>query len=259
LYLATLERGKLEPNPAGETRQENPTRAGFSSNVNVKQLTKGAFEIEWAKWQKTGGQILFSSTEKSTATREFYSYDLKTNEIRQIPATDEGMKTNPQFSAKGDEDFLLYNFSRWNQPTDLYAQRICPECRGQILPKKLTASIPEKFKQTKWSEPQFISFRAKDGKQIPAKIYLPNAFDKSKKYPMVIFVHGAGYLQNVINGWNNYYREFMFHTILRRKITSSSILIIAVPPVTGAIFARTFMIFSAGLTTKTIWTALITR
>jgi dipeptidyl aminopeptidase/acylaminoacyl peptidase len=192
LYLATLERGKLEPNPAGETRQENLTRAGFSSNVNVKQLTKGAFEIEWAKWQKTGGQILFSSTEKSTATREFYSYDLKTNEIRQIPATDEGMKTNPQFSAKGDEDFLLYNFSRWNQPTDLYAQRICPECRGQILPKKLTASIPEKFKQTKWSEPQFISFRAKDGKQIPAKIYLPNAFDKSKKYPMVIFVHGAG-------------------------------------------------------------------
>ncbi len=217
LYVATLEKKKSEPNSASEIRQENSTNAGFSSTVNIKQLTKGAFEIEWAKWQKNGGQIIFSSTEKNTATREFYSYDLKTNEKRQTPATDEGMKTNPQFSAKGDEDFLLYNFSRWNAPTELYAQRICPECRGQNLPKKLTNSISERFKQTRWSEPQFFSFKAKDGKQIPAKIYLPNGFDKSKRYPMVIFVHGAGYLQNVINGWNNYYREFMFHTILTGK------------------------------------------
>ena len=217
LYLATLEKGNPEPNPAGEIRQENPTDAGFSSTVNVKQLTKGAFQIEWARWQKDGGQILFSSTEKNTATREFYSYDLKTNEKRQIPTSEEGMKTNAQFSAKGDEDYLLFNFSRWNAPAELYAQRICPECRGQNLPRKLTASIPERFKQTKWSEPQFFSFKAKDGKQVPAKIYLPDKFDKTKKYPMVIFVHGAGYLQNVVNGWNNYYREFMFHTILTRK------------------------------------------
>jgi dipeptidyl aminopeptidase/acylaminoacyl peptidase len=33
----------------------------------------------------------------------------------------------------------------------------------------------------------------------------------------VIFVHGAGYLQNTINGWNNYYREFMFNDMLTRK------------------------------------------
>ena len=34
---------------------------------------------------------------------------------------------------------------------------------------------------------------------------------------MVVFVHGAGYLQNVINGWNNYYREFMFNQLLTQK------------------------------------------
>lgn len=34
---------------------------------------------------------------------------------------------------------------------------------------------------------------------------------------MVIFVHGAGYLQNTINGWNNYYREFMFNEMLTQK------------------------------------------
>jgi dipeptidyl aminopeptidase/acylaminoacyl peptidase len=34
---------------------------------------------------------------------------------------------------------------------------------------------------------------------------------------MAIFVHGAGYLQNVINGWNNYYREFMFNDMLAKR------------------------------------------
>ena len=217
LYLAKLEKRKPESNPTGGIRQEDPTDAGFSSTVNVKQLTKGAFEIEWAKWRKDGGQFIFSSTEKNTATREFYSYDLKTNAKRQVPAADEGMKTNPQFSAKGDEDFLLYNFSRWNAPVELYVQRVCFDCNGTNSSRKLTASVPERFKQIKWSEPQFFSFKAKDGKQIPTKIYLPDGFDKTKKYPMVIFVHGAGYLQNVINGWNNYYREFMFHTVLTQK------------------------------------------
>jgi dipeptidyl aminopeptidase/acylaminoacyl peptidase len=217
LYLATLEKRKIEPNPSSEVRQENPTVAGFTSNVNVRQLTKGAFEIEFAKWRRSGEQIIFSSTEENPATREFYIFDTKTSEKFKIQSGEFGMRTNPQLSTKGSADFLLYNFSRWNAPTELYAYRICPECSGIYMPKKITNSIPERFKQTKWSEPQFFSFKAKDGKQIPAKIYLPDNFDKTRKYPMVIFVHGAGYLQNVINGWNNYYREFMFHTILTRK------------------------------------------
>jgi dipeptidyl aminopeptidase/acylaminoacyl peptidase len=30
-------------------------------------------------------------------------------------------------------------------------------------------------------------------------------------------VHGAGYLQNIINGWNNYYREAMFNNLLTAR------------------------------------------
>ncbi len=217
LYLATLEKRKPEPNTSGAIRQENPSDAGFTSNVNIKQLTKGAFEIEWVKWRKNGEQIVFSSSETDTATRDFYTLDLQNGSKFKLPSSEAGMRTSAQLSTKGDADFLLYNFSRWNEPTELYAHRVCPECSGLPMPKRLTNSIPDKFKQTQWSEPQFFSFKAKDGKQIPAKIYLPAGFDKTKKYPMAIFVHGAGYLQNVINGWNNYYREFMFHTILTQK------------------------------------------
>src|SRR5690606_6461227 len=62
-----------------------------------------------------------------------------------------------------------------------------------------------------------ISIPSRDGKTIPAKIYLPALHNAKTKYPMVVFIHGAGYLQNVINGWNNYYREFMFNEPLTQK------------------------------------------
>ena len=77
--------------------------------------------------------------------------------------------------------------------------------------------MPADFERSEWNEPKFIDIPSRDGKQIKSKIYLPTGFDKSKKYPMVIFVHGAGYLQNTINGWNNYYREFMFNELLTQK------------------------------------------
>ena len=234
LYLAMLERAKPQPNPTGEIRQENPTDAGFSSTVNIKQLTSGNFEVDWAKWIADGKQIIFSSTENNTATRDFFVFDFETtekypafknfaltsenNKTTVSPSFQNGMKTNPQIDKENSQPIFLYEFSRWNSPTELFIYpRICPRCGRVFQPLQITKSTPEKFNQTKWSEPQFFSFKAKDGKKIPAKIYLPNAFDKSKKYPMVIFVHGAGYLQNVINGWNNYYREFMFHTLLTQK------------------------------------------
>jgi dipeptidyl aminopeptidase/acylaminoacyl peptidase len=57
-----------------------------------------------------------------------------------------------------------------------------------------------------------IQFTARDGAKVPARIYRP---DPSKKTNVaVIFVHGAGYLQNVHHWWSSYYREFMFHNIL---------------------------------------------
>ncbi len=217
LYLATLEKRQVAPNSTGEIRQENPSNEGFSGKVEIKQLTKGAFEIDWAKWRKDGNEIVFSSTEKNTATREFYTLDLESGKKFQVPSSEEGIKNGAQISTKGVEDVLLFEFSRWSQPSEIHAQRICPECRGLNYPNKLTASIPEKFKAIKWNEPQFISIKARDGKPIPAKIYLPANFDKTKKYPSIFFIHGAGYLQNVINGWNNYYREFMFNQLLAQK------------------------------------------
>ena len=39
----------------------------------------------------------------------------------------------------------------------------------------------------------------------------------SRRRPAVVFVHGAGYLQNAHRYWSSYYREYMFHHLLASK------------------------------------------
>jgi dipeptidyl aminopeptidase/acylaminoacyl peptidase len=82
---------------------------------------------------------------------------------------------------------------------------------------QLTHSVPDEFARIGLVVPEIVHFKSRDGKSIPAMIYKPKDFSPSKKYPVVVFVHGAGYLQNVFNGWSYYYREYLFHTHLTQK------------------------------------------
>jgi dipeptidyl aminopeptidase/acylaminoacyl peptidase len=127
------------------------------------------------------------------------------------------MRISPQMDDQNPQPILLFSLSRWNTPDDLYVQKVCPNCEGKTFPVQITKTVPDAFTRRTWNEAMFPRIEARDGKIIKSKIYLPAGFDQKKKYPMVIFVHGAGYLQNVIDGWNNYYREFMFNELLTQK------------------------------------------
>ncbi len=217
LYLAHLEQRSAEPNPAGEVRQENPSNAGYTGKVEIRQMTKGPWQVEWAKWV-SDKQILYMSTENGTSTRTFTAIFRADDRRVTLESPEAGMKASPQIDeSNSGRPILLFESSKWDQPGDLYSQTVCPLCETKNLPSKLTNTVPEAFTKRTWIEPKFIDIPTRDGKQIRSKVYIPGGFDQKKKYPMVIFVHGAGYLQNTINGWNNYYREFMFNELLTQK------------------------------------------
>jgi dipeptidyl aminopeptidase/acylaminoacyl peptidase len=75
---------------------------------------------------------------------------------------------------------------------------------------QITYSTTEDFKQYNWRKPEIIRFTARDEVEVPARIYKP----ENPNGAAVVFVHGAGYLQNVHEWWSNYYREYMFHNLL---------------------------------------------
>src|ERR1035441_10615666 len=54
------------------------------------------------------------------------------------------------------------------------------------------------------------------GVEEPARVFKPAHFRKGG--PGVVFVHGAGYLQNVDRWWSaNYYREYLFDHLLMER------------------------------------------
>jgi dipeptidyl aminopeptidase/acylaminoacyl peptidase len=81
--------------------------------------------------------------------------------------------------------------------------------------RDLTDTRTPEYKALTWPELKIVEVPSTHTKQpIYAKFYLPKDFDASKKYPAVMFVHGAGYTQNVHQQWPYYFREQMFHDLL---------------------------------------------
>ncbi len=226
--VASVPAAKAETRPVGSVlsaeKEQNLIGSVPTPTVKIEQLSKGKWQVEWAKWS-AGDRLLYLSTESGTAIRDFGQINTTTkNRTKFYSSVQKGMITGPQLS-ENDAPTLVFSSSQWNRPDELVAyfdncpqnsqsKYACPEIGYQ-----LSSTTPEAFLKRNWTEPKFIEINSKDGKKIPAKIYLPPGHDpkSKKKYPMAIFVHGAGYLQNVINGWNNYYREFMFNDMLAKK------------------------------------------
>jgi len=107
-----------------------------------------------------------------------------------------------------DEKSLLIRYSYKNQPWELFIA----ENKSNPTLQQITHSTTEAFKKYNWRQPEVITFKAKDGKDVYARLYQPKSKNKNKA--AVIFVHGAGYLQNAHNHWSSYHREYMFHNLL---------------------------------------------
>ena len=104
----------------------------------------------------------------------------------------------------------IYSFT--NKPPELYVQ----ENRPLAESRKLTTSPAPDFFEYPWQEAPIVMFPARDGVKVPARVFKPANFPRGG--PAVVFIHGAGYLQNVDRWWSsNYYREYLFHHILTQR------------------------------------------
>ncbi len=195
---------------------------------DLAQLTEGEWEIQWFDIEPKGNHLYCLANEFNHQQWLMYDIDLNTGTAQLISDT-VGSYDAPLLSKDGK--FILAQHSNFAQPTELVriethlsdssAQVAVEGGMSLLLPLKaeitqLTHSVPDEFTNISWVKPEIISFKSSDGNEIPAMIYKPNNFsanggDASKKYPVVVFVHGAGYLQNVYRGWSYYYREYMFH------------------------------------------------
>lgn len=78
--------------------------------------------------------------------------------------------------------------------------------------RALTRTAPAAFERVDWPRPARRAFRSADGTRVWANVWLPGA----SRAPCIVFVHGAGYLQNVTDSLTEYPLNWMFHARLAR-------------------------------------------
>jgi dipeptidyl aminopeptidase/acylaminoacyl peptidase len=111
-------------------------------------------------------------------------------------------------------DQLLLTHSTATRPPELWRQ----EARAGASPVQLTRTVSDQFVSLPWVAPEVVEVPSNHTERpIYARLYRPPADESSTvptARPAVVFIHGAGYLQNAHLGWSSYFREFMFHTLL---------------------------------------------
>ncbi len=175
-----------------------------SETGTKRQLTSGSWEIYEANLSKDGKYFYLTANREGPADRHFYRLSIDdTTLVRytQNPGNYE-VKVSP------DEKMLAVRYSYSNQPWELY---LMPNRPG-VKPQQITHSTTEAFERYPWRDPEIIQFEARDGERVSARLYKPD--QPVEGGPAVLFVHGAGYLQNAHHWWSQYFHEYMFHNFL---------------------------------------------
>src|SRR5205085_4230110 len=88
---------------------------------------------------------------------------------------------------------------------------VCASSGGAA--RTLTDTRTAEYSAIHWPEPRIVAVPSSHGAApIWSKLYLPA--DTTGLHPIVMFVHGAGYLQNTHLQFPYYFREQMFNHLL---------------------------------------------
>jgi dipeptidyl aminopeptidase/acylaminoacyl peptidase len=181
----------------------------YTANIKTgakKQLTNGQFEIQSATLSTDKKWFYVLANATHPGEKNWYRLSTKDgSKLEQITSMIGGYET----SLSPDQKWIAYRYSYINKPWELYVQENKPGAKPIQITNK---AISQEFAAYPWREPQITTIKATDGALVYARVYNPNPTVKNGA--AVIFVHGAGYLQNAHKWWSSYFREYMFHNLL---------------------------------------------
>ncbi|WP_411273359.1 prolyl oligopeptidase family serine peptidase, partial [Daejeonella sp.] len=182
----------------------------YSMNVATgvkKQLTSGKYEIQTLRLSNDKKSFYFTANIEHPGVTHFYRIPVSGGDPLKLTS----LKGGNEVSISPDEKWLAIRYSYANKPWELFLQENKPGAKAE----QITNSVSDEFKSYPWRDPEMVSFKNRFGADVYARIYTPQKADPSK--PAVLFVHGAGYLQNVHYWWSQYFREYMFNNLLADK------------------------------------------
>jgi dipeptidyl aminopeptidase/acylaminoacyl peptidase len=172
----------------------------------LRQLTAGDWEIDDVQISPDERRFWLRTNEGSPFEYHFYHMPLEGGARVRVTGPAGVHHATP--SPEGDRLAVVHSYA--NRPPELH---VMDNRRGAPMTRVTHSPTPE-WQSFPWVDPEIVRFPARDGAAVPARIYRPADLGAESNGAAVIFVHGAGYLQNVHRGWSSYYREYMFHHLL---------------------------------------------
>ncbi|MBX2899457.1 MAG: S9 family peptidase [Cyclobacteriaceae bacterium] len=168
-------------------------------------LTTGTYEVQSVTLSRDKKFFYLITNEVHPGEKHFYKLAVtggKAEKLTTLPGAHE-VELSP------DEKWIAYRYSYSNKPWEIFLQ----ENKAGAKPVQITNSLSAEFKSYAWREPTVTTFKARDGADVYTRLYKP----EKPNGAAVIFVHGAGYLQNAHKWWSSYFREYMFHNLLAER------------------------------------------
>jgi dipeptidyl aminopeptidase/acylaminoacyl peptidase len=195
MHLYTVDASALDA-PAGRT---------------ARQLTQGKWEITDVALPRDQKTFYITTTEEHPGERHLYSMPVEGGARTKLTSMTGG--NAGEVSPDASTIALIHSFS--NKPHEVY---LMPNRPGAAA-RQVTTTPTEEWRRFKWVEPQLVTYKARDGVDVYARLFTPEMLGARRDpvAPAVVFVHGAGYAQNAHKYWSSYYREYMFHNLLASR------------------------------------------
>ena len=175
-----------------------------------RAVTQGSWEVSEVNLSRDGATFFLVTNKEHPGVREAYRVPAAGGALERL-STLGGMAT---LVVSPDDTKLLLLDSFPTRPPELFVQK----AQAGAEAWRITDSTSPEFKAIHWTAPEIVPIPSRHVAQpIYSRVYTPAGWTADKRYPAVVFIHGAGYLQNAHQGWSDYFREFMFHSLLTRE------------------------------------------
>jgi dipeptidyl aminopeptidase/acylaminoacyl peptidase len=186
-----------------------------SPDAKPKPLTSGTWEVTAASLSPDRRKFYMTTSEAHPGERHLYTVPVDGGERTKMTS----MTGSNDAEVSPDESTLGLVHSYSTKPPEVY---VMPNRPGATA-KQVTTTPTAEWRSFKWIDPKIVTFKARDGVEVHARLFTPEMtgprMDRrpGTRLPAVVFVHGAGYLQNAHKYWSSYFREYMFHNLLASR------------------------------------------
>lgn len=187
----------------------------------AEALTSGEFELRdvCEHGLETGRAGLITTHPDDPATHRALVLDLATG-AQALLSPGASVANNVCLAPRGD--VAWFRLATLGVPAELCTRRFAADGAERLRTDgplhTLTHTRPAALDELALPAPEIVRYRNPDDDVlVSAYLYRPEPFDPSRSYPAVVFVHGAGSLQQVTRDLSNYEPNMLFHHRLARQ------------------------------------------